>query len=221
MGTFTSAPATPEELRKIIVLEALDDHNEHQRDTEYMYNNDSMYASQNYVNWEEGLERQEEVGLYLEEGEGLYVEEEQELHSEEGEGLYVDEGQKEEELHVAEGEGLHTKEIRQEEEAESENHQAAENGDGHGMEELDQHQKEDHEDSNESQSDSEEQSLKKIKNSFIKPADSDSYSNSSWLTEWGMYQTLRLLQIKNRLMRPVNRLREEKRANEISSKTTD
>lgn len=34
--------------------------------------------------------------------------------------------------------------------------------------------------------------------------------SKSWLNEWGLYQTIRLLQIKNRLMLPVIRLRQRK-----------
>lgn len=34
--------------------------------------------------------------------------------------------------------------------------------------------------------------------------------SKSWLNEWGFYQAVRLLQIKNRLMQPVIRLREKK-----------
>lgn len=48
---------------------------------------------------------------------------------------------------------------------------------------------------------------------FIKSFTDEEESNEeriSWLNEWGLYQALRLLQMKEKLMRPVYKLRERK-----------
>ena len=148
MGTFTSAPATPEELRKIIIQQ------DEQHDIEY---DDNVYTSQYYEN-QEGVEPeakgQEEEELHFEEREEpdaegqeeeLHFEEEEEPEAEEeeiqGDGLYVELPAEE-----REGEELCDKEIGQEaSKEESEGHQAV-YGEGHEMQEgseVDQQQSED------------------------------------------------------------------------------
>ena len=177
MGTFTSAPATPEELRKITVQQTHDD-NEH---------DNSLHVAQDYKDWEEEAQEERVEG--------------QEPHVEEGEELHTEEAGQKEEASEAESKAFQPIDEREQEiqEEASYGEELAQPG---GSEQ----QNESHE-GDEDHIVGEGSSLKKNSSVFIK----SDHACDSWITEWGIYQALRLLQIKNRLMQPVYRLRQEKR----------
>ena len=197
MGTFTSAAPTPVELRKILVNEGQGYQN---KSEDYLDEDDSNARQDEEEQYERTGQNEEEVQKrdeklqYNEEfenegGDSLYHEEEVEFHLR-GDVSQFEEFGKEEE------EGGHDLSRYEMEEFDEENASLDRDDKTDGREEVDNARQLPVQPSTTSV--------------FVKEQSSqDLLGGDCWMNEWGVYQALRLLQIKNKLMAPVYRLREQ------------
>ena len=205
-GTFISAAPTPLDMRRILLDQSHEQSGGEERTNTETHNTQGIATNDLQSDQEQAEEEEEEAG------EGEEEEEEKEEEEEEEEGN--------DQANLIAGIGQH--DSRKEEEVEEERKNK------HSPRYFVTHQeqsKEELELTDEKEQDSStakeyamthlppQQLLKRVSSRFIKSDDDDdeeeeSTGPQSWMNEWGVYQALRLVQIKERLMRPVYRLRQ-------------